>query len=105
MGMGDSGSQTSGSSSGSELSVHVGVGCGRVSCFHVGSDERGWQLVVSGELFGEQVSLVRSTDVLGDPLRSLASGQRSLPSTRMSPFGLFVSSSLSRAFATRTARA
>lgn len=72
--MGDSGSQTSGSSSGSELSVHVGVGCGRVSCFHVGSDERGWQLVVSGELFGEQVSLVRSMDVLGDPPRPLSFG-------------------------------
>lgn len=37
------------------LSVHVGVGCGRVSCFHVGSDQRGWQLVVSGVLFEEQV--------------------------------------------------
>lgn len=43
--------------SSSGLSVHVGVGCGRVRCFHVGSDHRGWQLVVSGPLFEEQASL------------------------------------------------
>eukprot|EP00903_Cladosiphon_okamuranus_P010785 g10191.t1 len=41
---------------GAGLSVHVGVGCGRVSCFHVGSDRLGWQLVVSGELFEDQVA-------------------------------------------------
>lgn len=40
---------------GGGLSVHVGVGCGRVSCFHVGSDRLGWQLVVSGGLFENQV--------------------------------------------------
>lgn len=39
------------------LSVHVGVGCGRVSCFHVGGDRLGWQLVVSGELFEDQVRM------------------------------------------------
>ncbi|CAN0120172.1 unnamed protein product [Ectocarpus sp. 4 AP-2014] len=48
------GSGGSGGSGG--LSVHVGVGCGRVSCFHVGSDRLGWQLVVSGGLFENQVA-------------------------------------------------
>lgn len=43
---------------GSKLSVHVGIGCGRVQCFHVGSDEMGWQLVVSGDLFQDQVRRV-----------------------------------------------
>lgn len=38
------------------LKVHVGIGCGRVSCFHVGSDKNGWQLVVSGDVFETQVS-------------------------------------------------
>lgn len=37
------------------LKVHVGIGCGRVSCFHVGSDKNGWQLVVSGDVFETQV--------------------------------------------------
>lgn len=49
LGLGD------GSPCSSRLSVHVGVGCGKVSCFHVGSNQRGWQLVVSGSLFEEQV--------------------------------------------------
>lgn len=44
-----------GGGGGGGLSVHVGVGCGRVSCFHVGSDRLGWQLVVSGGLFENQV--------------------------------------------------
>ena len=38
------------------LKVHAGIGCGRVRCFHVGSDQRGWQLVVSGKVFATQVS-------------------------------------------------
>ncbi|CAM9208125.1 unnamed protein product [Choristocarpus tenellus] len=38
------------------LSVHVGIGCGKVDCFNVGSDKLGWQLVVSGELFKKQVA-------------------------------------------------
>ncbi|CAN0040354.1 unnamed protein product, partial [Ectocarpus fasciculatus] len=45
-----------GGGGGGGLSVHVGVGCGRVSCFHVGSDRLGWQLVVSGGLFENQVA-------------------------------------------------
>lgn len=45
---------------GAGLSVHVGVGCGRVSCFHVGSDRLGWQLVVSGRLFEDQVRGLRA---------------------------------------------
>lgn len=40
------------------LKVHVGIGCGRVSCFHVGSDKNGWQLVVSGDVFEAQVMLM-----------------------------------------------
>lgn len=31
------------------LDVHVGVGWGSVRCYHVGSDELGWQMVVSGD--------------------------------------------------------
>lgn len=46
---------------GAGLSVHVGVGCGRVSCFHVGSDRLGWQLVVSGGLFEDQVRGLRAS--------------------------------------------
>ena len=46
-----------GGGGGGGLSVHVGVGCGRVRCFHVGSDRLGWQLVVSGGLFEDQVSV------------------------------------------------
>lgn len=57
VGTGDGG----GSSGSGGLSVHVGVGCGRVSCFHVGGDRLGWQLVVSGELFEDQVRKVSIT--------------------------------------------
>lgn len=53
--VGAEGGGVGGSSGG--LSVHVGVGCGRVNCFHVGGDRLGWQLVVSGELFEDQVLL------------------------------------------------
>lgn len=49
-----------GGGGGAGLSVHVGIGCGRVSCFHVGSDRLGWQLVVSGELFEDQVRGLRA---------------------------------------------
>lgn len=49
---------------GAGLSVHVGVGCGRVSCFHVGSDRLGWQLVVSGGLFEDQVRGLRASCLL-----------------------------------------
>jgi hypothetical protein len=31
------------------LDVHVGIGSGRVRCYHVGCDEFGWQVVVSGK--------------------------------------------------------
>ncbi|CAM9560871.1 unnamed protein product, partial [Ectocarpus sp. 13 AM-2016] len=50
------GTEAGGGGGGGGLSVHVGVGCGRVSCFHVGSDRLGWQLVVSGGLFENQVA-------------------------------------------------
>lgn len=70
--------------SGIGLSVHVGVGCGRVRCFHVGSDRLGWQLVVSGELFENQVPLLPpllSTRSLAPLLSWLAASPLPTPTT------------------------
>lgn len=74
----------------SGLSVHVGVGCGGVSCFHVGSEKWGWQLVVSGGLFEEQVGLYARVGGVGFLLALWCSARLWDPSIGLSHEGKFL---------------